>query len=229
MSDKRRNTRKIEIIGGLFMIISVLSMLIAFLMNFDYTVPNATFEEDVDFMAESLNRQRISAALWIISGAINLLFLPVYLLLFSRFQKGMHIFNGFLLLGMAFCFFRLGLNALDIANLTANSAVVNEIPDDPSSIGILKGIRDVLDLRRIGITFFGAFSTVFTISRFSEVKFPVFGSTLAFLAGPVVITFIWLNPDHILLNASLAVAWAGLLMIGVRLVNKGLALKNPSV
>lgn len=227
MSDKRKNTRNIEIIGGLFMIASVLSMLIAFLINFDYTVPNATFEEDVDFMAESLNRQRISAALWMTAGGINLLFLPIYLILFSRFQKGMHVFNGFLLLGMAFCFFRLGLNVLDIAKITAASVEMNSLQDDASSIGILKGIRNVMELRRIGITFFGAFSTVFTISRFSEVKFPVFGSTLAFLAGPVVITFIWLNPDHILLNTSLAVAWAGLLMIGVRLVNKGLELKNP--
>jgi hypothetical protein len=225
MSGKRNKTRIIEAIVGLVMILSVLSMLFAFLMNFDYTVPDATIEEDVDFMADSISRQKLSAISWLVAGAINLFLLPFYLILFQRFQKGMHIFNAFLLLGMAFCFFRLGLTILNIAEFSSNYPELRieegEIPTE-----VLVAIRQVLQLSKIGITFFGAFSTVFTISRFSEVKFPVVGSTLAFLAGPVVITFIWLNPEHVLLTASLALGWTGLLMIGLRLANKGLELKQ---
>jgi hypothetical protein len=38
----------------------------------------------------------------------------------------------------------------------------------------------------------------------------------------VVVTFSWLNPDHILMTSSLAVAWTGLLIIGARFVTLGL-------
>ena len=54
--------------------------------------------------------------------------------------------------------------------------------------------------RKIGMTAFGAFASLFIISRFSKLKFPIFGSILTFLAGPVIIAFAWLNPDHILLK-----------------------------
>ena len=225
MSVKRKIDRNIEIITGLFLILSVLSLLVAYLLKFDYSVPNATFEEDIDFLLDNISRHKVSAISWIVTGTVNLLFLPVYLIMFHRFQKGMHLLSGFLLLSMAFAFFRAGIGELQLAGLTLGTAGAELHSGDPLSFAILINIRQVLLLLKIGITAFGAFATVLTISRFREVKFPVVGSVMAFLAGPVIITFTWLNPDHLIMTLALAVAWAGLLLVGAKFVTIGLAAK----
>ncbi|MEX0980836.1 MAG: hypothetical protein WD577_09890 [Bacteroidales bacterium] len=226
MSVKRRNIRNIEIITGLFLIMSVISILVAFLLKFDYTVPNASFEEDIDFLLDNISRQRVSAISWIIAGSVNLFLLPVYLIMFHRYQKGMHLFSGFLILVMAFTFFRRGIGELQLAELTSLLLEAGTSPDDLLKTAILINLRQILLLLKIGMTAFGAFTTVFTISRFSDVKFPVFGSMIAFLAGPVIITYTWLNPEHILMTLALAAAWMGLLIVGGKFVTTGLAFKH---
>jgi hypothetical protein len=226
MSVKRKIDRNIEIITGLFLILSVLSLLVAYLLKFDYTIPNATFEEDIDFLLDNISRHRVSAISWIVAGVVNLLFLPIYLIMFHRFQKGMHLFNGFLLLTMAFAFFGAGIGELQVAGLTMGTADMEVHDGDPMSIAILINIRQVLFLLKTGITAFGAFVTVLTVSRFKAVKFPVVGSIMAFLAGPVIITFTWMNPDHLIRTLALAAAWAGLLIVGARFVTIGLAAKH---
>jgi hypothetical protein len=226
VSVKRKIDRNIEILTGLLLILSVLSLLVAYLLKFDYTVPNATFEEDIDFLLDNISRHRVSAISWIVTGTVNLLFLPVYLIMFHRFQKGMHILSGFLLLAMAFAFFRAGIGELQLAGLTLGTAGTELDPEDFTSLAILINIRQILLLLKIGITAFGAFATVLTISRFREVKFPVVGSVMAFMAGPVIITFTWMNSDHLVMTFALAAAWAGLLLVGAKFVTIGLAAKQ---
>jgi len=227
MSDKRDYTRFIEVSTGLLLILSVLSVLLAFLMNFDYTSPNASFEEDLDFLNDNLMIQQISAILWIIAGSVIFVLLPFYLILFLKFQKGMHIFNSLVIMATALSFFKLGITGIGIYNMSEAVATENVQEAPLIAETYLINIRQSLLLLKIGLSLFGAFATIFTISRFSEVKFPVIGSALTFLAAPVVITFTWLNQDHILMTSALAILLTGLLIIGSRLVNKGLEVKNP--
>lgn len=226
MSVKRKINRNIEIVTGLLLIMTVISILVAFLLKFDYTVPNATFEEDIDFLLDNISRQRMSAISWTVAGSLSLLFLPVYLIMFHRFQKGMHLLSGFLILVMAFAFFRAGIAELQLAELTQRSLANGEMQDDLTKTAILINIKHILLLLKIGVTALGSFTTVFTISRFSEVKFPVIGSIIAFISGPVIITFTWMNPDHIIMTLALAAAWSGLIIVGAKFVTKGLANKH---
>jgi len=226
MPVKRKKIRNIEIITGLFLIMAVITILLAFLLKFDYTVPNATLEEDLDFLIDNIARQKFSAISWIIAGSASLFFLPVYLIMFHRFQKTMHLLSGFLILVMAFTFFWRGIVELQLAELTSLSLGEGSSPDDMVKTAVLINLRQILLLLKIGITAFGAFTTVFTISRFRDVKFPVFGSAIAFLAGPVIITFTWLNPEHIIMTLALAAAWMGLIIVGAKFVTTGLAAKH---
>jgi hypothetical protein len=226
MSVKRKINRNIEIITGLLLIMTVISILVAFLLKFDYTVPIAPFEEDLDFLMDNISRQKVSAISWIVAGSFGLLFLPVYLIMFHRFQKGMHLLSSFLILVMAFAFFRAGIEELQLAELTKQSLDNGGMQDDLTKTAILISIRHILLLLKIGITALGSFTTVFTISRFSEVKFPVFGSIIAFLSGPVIITFIWMNPDHLIMTLALAATWSGLIIVGAKFVTKGLTNKH---
>lgn len=222
MPQERRNLRIIEIPTGLMLILSVLTMLVSVLLGVDYTLPNATFSEDIDVLRDSINRQQVSAIAWLVAAGVNLFFLPVYLLMFHRFQVGLHVLNSLFILAMAFFFFRLGLTGLHISDITSQLIGTDPELGDAITVEILLSIRQVNLFLKLGLTSFGAFATIFTIARFSEVKFPVFGSTLTFLAAPVAITFTWLNPDHLLMTSSLAVAWTGLLIIGARFVTLGL-------
>jgi hypothetical protein len=62
MSVKRKINRNIEIITGLLLIMTVISILVAFLLKFDYTVPIAPFEEDLDFLMDNISRQKVLGA-----------------------------------------------------------------------------------------------------------------------------------------------------------------------
>ncbi len=225
VSVKRKLGRNIEIIAGLFMILSAISMLVAYLLKFDYTIPNATFEEDIDFLLDNISRHKVSAILWIVAGSLNLLLLPFYLLMFHRFQKGMHILNAFFLLIIAFSFFRAGFGEIQLAGLTMETAGISLQTGDPQSVAILINIKQILLLLKIGITAFGGFITILTISRFRKVKFPLIGSIMAFMAGPVIITFTWLNPDHLVMTLALAAGWGGLILVGAQFVIIGLTAK----
>jgi hypothetical protein len=205
---------------------SVISILVAFLLKFDYTIPNATFEEDIDFLLDNISRQRISAISWIVAGSFGLLLLPSYLIMFHRFQKGMHLLSGFLILTMAFAFFRAGVAELHLAEFTQRSAGTGGVQDDLAKTAILLNIKHILLLLKIGITALGSFTTVFTISRFSEVKFPIIGSIIAFISGPIIIAFTWMNPDHIIMTLALAATWSGMIIVGTKFVTIGLANKH---
>jgi len=77
-------------------------------------------------------------------------------------------------------------------------------------------------LIKIGLTAYGGYIFVLSITIFRRIKFSGFLTILLFLSGPVLIVYTWLNPEHIITTSSLAISAIGLLMTGTKLVNKGL-------
>jgi hypothetical protein len=228
MSLKRRNTRYIEVSTGFILLMSVLSVLVSFLLNFDYTIPNATFEEDIDFLTENITSQKISAISWIIAGAFNLIFLPFSLILFQRYLRWSHILSGLFILTLAFCYVNIGINGLNIA-WASNQYILDteKFASTPTAL-ILPKIRHIMMMHKIAVTAFGSFALTIAILRFKIIKFHFTGSSLVLVAAPLIIIFNWINAEHIILTASLAVCWAGLLMIGSKLITKGLEIIEPS-
>jgi hypothetical protein len=224
MTNKPKISRFIEVPTGLFFLTTILLVLVSFLFNFDFYNPDTSLEEDIGYLLDSSLRQKLSSITLITAGVANLVFIPLYLMMFHRFQKLIHIFNSFLILVMAFSFFRAGLTGLGIYRMVTGAESVETIIDPASTVlyELLARIRVTILLTKTGITAFGLYSIVLSVSRFREVRFPVFGSMLLILSGPLIVTFVWLNPEHILLTAGLAAATIGFLMIGVTLVNKGL-------
>lgn len=224
MSNKPKISRFIEIPTGLFFLLTIILILVSFLFNFDFYSPDTSLEEDIGYLFDSALRQKLSAITLLAAGVATLVFIPLYLMMFHRFQKRIHIFNSFLILVMAYSFFRAGLTGLEIFRLVESTESVSEVTDPASLVlyQLLERIRSTTLFTKIGITAFGLYSIVLSVSRFREVRFPVFGSMLLILSGPVIVTFVWLNPEHILLTSALAAATIGFLMIGVTLVNKGL-------
>ena len=141
-----KHIRTIEIISGLLLLLSTVSILLSFLLNFDYTLPHASFEDDIDFISDSISRQRISAISWLITGIIFLLYLPFYLSVFYSFQKGMHLLNGLCILLIAYMAVRGGLTQFEIVMLVGKEAA-----GDPFiSIETEKILRSICSPRATG-------------------------------------------------------------------------------
>ncbi len=228
LDNKRRKIRKIEVLTGIFLILATLSVLISYLLNFEYISPEHSIEEDMNFLLESTRPQRISSIAWMITAIFSLFLLPFYLITFYRFHRVIHIVNGLLITIMATVFFRTALAGLSIAN------IIESFPENEgiqSVNQVLSLIKDTILLIQIGLTAFGGYVLILSISRFKKAKIPLFGTILLLLSGPVLIVFIWLNPEHLILTSAIATASIGLLITGNKIVNKGLetTLKQPSL
>lgn len=225
-NNKRGKIRKIEVLTGIILILATLSILISYLLNFEYISPEHSIEEDMNFLLESTIPQRISSIAWMITALFTLSLLPFYLITFYRFHRITHIINGLMITIMATVFFRTALAGLSIAN------IVESFPENESiqSVNqVLSLIKDTILLIQTGITVFGGYVFILSISRFKKAMIPLFGTILLFLSGPVLIVFIWMNPEHLILTSAMAAASIGLFISGTKLVNKGLeiAVKQP--
>jgi hypothetical protein len=226
MTIQRKNGRTIEIAAGLFIILSALSMIVATLLNFDYTIPNNTFADDVDFLTDSYTRQKISAIAWLITGSINILLLPLYLVTFQGYQKTIHLISSFLIIIMAYTFINAGINALQLARLTERSIVTEITENEVFTTNLLVMIKQVQTLLKYSMVAVGIFTTLFAAINYMTVRIPLFGTILALIGGPLVVLFAWINPEHIIMTFALASAWTALLITGTRIVNKGLLTKE---
>jgi len=108
-NNKREKTRIIEVFTGIVLILSTLSVLIAFLTNFEFASPDRSIEEDLNFLSESALQQKTSAITWLVTGVLFVFLLPLYLMVFYRFQRWMQVINGLLITAMAMLFFRTGI------------------------------------------------------------------------------------------------------------------------
>ncbi len=225
-NNKRGKIRKIEVLTGIILILATLSLLISYLLNFEYISPEHSIEEDMNFLLESTIPQRISSIAWMTTALITLSLLPFYLITFYRFHRVAHIINGLLITIMATVFFRAALAGLSIVN------IVESFPENEgiqSVNQVLSLIKDTILLIQIGVTVFGGYVFILSISRFRKARIPLFGTILLILSGPVLIVFIWMNPEHLILTSAMAVASIGLFITGTKLVNKGLgnSVKQP--
>ncbi len=226
MYHKRKYCRLIEILTGIFLISAVLTSLLSYLFNFDYTITNNTLEDNVSFLLESINGQQISAAFWTITGVLNLILSTLFLLAFRTHRKWTAIFSSIFLLCMAFAFFSKGLYGLNIAKIVSVHAEGGGVPENLPDILILTKVRSISRLQSIGLSALGIFSVLASTMSLYLRNFSKTGSVLLFISGPVVAVFTWLDPDHILLTTGLAFSWAGLLIIGARIITHGLVDKT---
>lgn len=222
MAIKRRNFRKIEIIAGFFMILSMVTFFISFLLGFDFSMPEGNFTDDIDFMLDNAGRVQLSGILWLISGLVNLVYGPFYLVYFHRFSKWVHLLNSFLLVTVAFSFYGIGLLHLDIVRFAEANPDYDYNADALNVDMIQRIIMQIKFFYQTGISAYAAFATVISRAKYAHMKLPALGSTVILFAGPIVLVLIWLNQGTVIMTTALALMWVGMLNIGLRLVNWGM-------
>lgn len=225
-NNKREIVRIIEVFAGILLILATLSILISYLLNFEFTSPDRSLEEDLNYMSESAAQQKTSALTWLITSVSFLVLLPLYLMVYYRFNRLVQVMNGLLITGMAVLFLRTALAGFSIINIV-DTLPEGEIlqPGDQ----LLSYIRDSVLLFQLGLTAYGGLAILLGINGIWKVRLSIFANILLCLSGPVLIIYTWIDPEHILLTTSIAVSVIGFLIIGAKLVNKGIRRRRTQV
>lgn len=226
MSIKRRNFRKIEIVAGLYIILSTISFFIAFLLSFDFSMPEGNISDDIDFMLDNAGRLKLSGILWLVSGIINLSFTPFYLLFFYRFGRLLHLLNCLLLIAVAYSFYSIGLLHLDVVRFALANPDFQFNEESQILNILLRVIGEIKFFFQSGISAYAAFATIISSAKYRNLKLPLLGNIINVFAGPVVVVLIWLNQANLIMTTALAAMWIGMINIGVSLVNRGLKQQN---
>lgn len=218
-NNKREIVRIIEVFAGIFLILATLSILISYLLNFEFTSPDRSIEEDLNYLLESSGQQKTSAIIWLITSVLILVLMPLYLMVYYRFNRLVQVLNGLLITGMAVLFLRTALAGFSISN------IVESIPEgqvlQPGN-QLLSYIKDSIILFQIGLSAYGGLAVLLGINGIWKVRLSIFANILLCLSGPVLIVYTWINPEHILLTTSIAVSAIGFLIVGAKLVVKGI-------
>ncbi len=218
-NNKRKNVRIIEVLTGIIIVLAALSVVLSFLFNFEFTGPDHSLAEDLNNLADNTAQQRSSSISWMVTASLFVILLPFYLVIFYRDQPLIHILNSLVITGMAVAFFRASLAGFAVVEII--KALPADQPSQPDP-QVLTYIRDMVMLTRIGLTAYGSFVILLSISRFRKTRFNIFGRILLFLSGPLLVIFTWVDPEHVLFNTALAAASIGLFITGVNFVNKGM-------
>ena len=206
------------------MIILVASSFVAaLLMDFNFVSPDGTVQEDLSYLTDHLENQKISSWAWLATSMTTFLTIPLYLMAFHKRLKVLHYLNALLLLGASAGFLLMGLQGLEMNQGIALSMTEEMAQSDEStSIGLLRQFNTELFYRRIGSSFIGLLAIGLGLSRIRVHGFPIFSTVILLICGPAMIFLNWYDPDHLLRTVAMAGIIIGVAVLSVRLINRGM-------
>jgi len=223
MARKISKIRYIEAITGIILILAVSAMLLAMLTDFSFVTPFSSLQEDMTYLSDNISSLRISALIRLSCGVLSLLLLPFFLITFSHHTRIYHYFSSFLILGIA-AYYLLSVR-FDFRMIS----IIQNLPADFHAgeasgyeTQFLLTLRYQKNLIMIGRMLIGLFLIFFAFSKIKARRVPVVSALLFLLSGPLIIYYSWKDPEHILLTAAMAAGATGMLILGLRLINKGL-------
>ncbi len=222
-NNKRQIVRIIEVFAGIFLILATLSVLVSYLLNFEFTSPDRSIDEDLNYLFESATQQKTSAISWLITSALFLVLLPLYIIVYYRFNRLVQVLNALLITAMAVLFLRTAMAGFSIADFV-KSLPEGEILQPGTQL--LSYIRDSMLLFQVGLTAYGGLALILGVNGIWKVRLSIFANILLCLSGPVLIIYTWIDPENILLTTSIAVSSIGFLIVGAKLVVKGIKRKR---
>lgn len=221
----RNKVRQREVFIGLILILVAFSFITSLLLDFNFVSPYATLQEDLAYLSEHIQNQKISAWSWLATGLIIFISVPFYVIVFSNKLRALHYVNGLFMLGASAGFVVMGLLGLELHQTMVHSfgQDVAQV-DEQIKLALLEKFSEEQFYRRIGSSFVGLFAIGLSLSKVKLKKFPLFSSILLILSGPALIFFNWFDPDHLLRTMAMAGIIIGVVVFCVRLINRGLSI-----
>lgn len=215
--------RRREVVTGLIIILVSFSFIASLLLDFNFVSPYANLREDLSYLSEQMESQRVSAFAWLISAGLTLLALPFFLMVFHGRTRVLHYFNGLFMVGASLAFILMWRLEMDLYHfMVMMSGNGMEQAGEEEKVAVLQLVRQVKLYRHIGSSCVGLFAVGLGLTRLRLRRFPLISTGILFLSGPVLIFFNWYDPAHLARTAALAGIMIGVAMFSVRLINRGL-------
>jgi len=216
---RRRN----EVFTGFILILGAASFVAALLLDFNFVSPYATLQEDLSYLAEHNQSQKISSIAWMITSLIIAIAIPFYIMLFSKDLKFLPWLNTAFMLGATAGFMMMALIGFDLHRDIPGIMIDNfKQANDQNTLHLLGQFRKEQLYRLIGSSCVGAWAIGLGFTRIKIPRFPIVSSVLLLLSGPSLIFFNWYDPDHLGRTGAMAGIIIGVSIFSVRLINKGI-------
>lgn len=220
----RKKVRRREVATGLIIILVAFSFVGSLLLDFNFVSPYATLQEDLAYLSEHIENQKISSWSWLTTALITFIAIPFYVAVFTNRLRILPYINGLLMLGASSGFLVMGLMGLELhQTMILNFGEGLEQVDEQMKFELLERFREVQFYRRIGSSFVGLFAIGLSLSKFKLGQFPLFSTILLILSGPALIFFNWYDPEHLVRTIAMAGIMIGVTVFCVRLINRGLS------
>ncbi|HER09219.1 MAG TPA: hypothetical protein ENO20_09955 [Bacteroides sp.] len=224
--EQKRNprVRRREVVTGLVVILTSFIYVGSILFDFSFVSSYATLQEDLVYLSEQIDNQKISSIAWLATSLATLVSIPFYLLVFHGRLQTLQYLTGLLLLGASLGFLLMGKTGLDIHRIMLQIPVDSfQEAGEEIKLSLLEKYRQEQMFRKIGSSFVGLFAMGLSIVRFRLGRFPFLSAGLLLVSGPLLIFYNWYDPDHLIRTAAMAGIMIGVVMFSVRLINKGLS------
>lgn len=223
--EMRKKIRRREVITGLIIILVAFSFITSLLVDFKFVSPYATIQEDLAYLADHIQNQKISSWAWLTTAIVTFIAIPFYVAVFGTRLKFLHYINGLFMLGASAGFLVMGLVGLELhQTMVLSFGEGIEQVNEEIKFSLLDQFRDEQLYRRVGSSFVGLFAVGLSLSKFKLGRFPLFSTILLILSGPALIFFNWYDPEHLVRTVAMAGIMIGVAIFCVRLINKGLSI-----
>lgn len=221
---ERRKFRRREVFTGLLIIGVAFSFFASLLLDFNFVSPYATIQEDLSYLSEHTESQKISAYLWMGSATMILICVPFFIFTFHKRLKWLHYLNALIMIAASASFFMMAIKGLELhETLTGLLAEGFEQADEATKLLLLDMFSEEQDYRYIGSSLIGLFAIGLGLTRIGMPRFPMFATVLLLLSAPVLVFFNWYQPDHLARTVAMAGVMIGVVIFSVRLINRGLS------
>ena len=220
---RRKRIRGFEALTGLVIILAAFSYLTSLLLDFNFVSPYATLQEDLAYLSDNTQNQRISSWSWLATSMVTLAAIPFYLLVFRKKLRALHYINSLIMLAASAGFFLMGKIGLELHESMLQ--ILGEGIDQANlqlKLALLDQFRQEQVYRRLGSSCVGMFAIGLSLTRLRWRRFPLFATGILLISGPVLIFFNWYDPDHLARTAAMAGIMIGVAVFCVRLINKGI-------
>ena len=206
----------------MLIILVTFSFITSLLLDFNFVSPYATLQEDLNYLSEHVQNQRISSMAWILTALFTFLSIPFYITLFRKDLKLLTYLNSLAMLGATASFLMMALEGLELYREI--SGILEESIEqtgDQVKLLLLEKFRQEQLYRLIGSSFVGLWALGLSLTRFKIPRFPLISTVLLLVSGPGLIFFNWYDADHLGHTAAMAGIIIGVVISCVRLINKG--------
>jgi hypothetical protein len=224
----RRKFRRREVFTGMLILAVAFSFFASLVLDFNFVSPYATLQEDLSYLSEHTDNQKISAWLWMGSAAMIALTIPFYLFTFHKRLRWLQYLNALFMAAASASFFIMSVKGLELHDtLTQMLAEGFDQADEATKLLLLDMYSEEQYYRYIGSSMIGLFAIGLGLTRIVIPRFPMFATILLLLSAPVLVFFNWYDRGHVARTAAMAGVMIGVVIFSVRLINKGLSPRIP--